>query len=207
MRQVENDKILAVYQAVSELIEEGNDIHKLKVSDITDRAGIGKGTAYEYFRTKEELVEKALKYDFLMQYRLFEENVMSKETFKDSFEACLAWWEEKKNKRRYALQFVKRSIQEADGNGIISEMQEQVGCEASAVQKILLYMVRLGKKERIIEEEIPDRLAGLQILSQIIGFCVYMEFSGAKNEEEILKTKDFLYSTIEKSLRKEQKNV
>lgn len=200
MAHVENDKVLALYQAVSELAEEGNDIHKLKVSDITNRAGIGKGTAYEYFRTKEELVEKALKYDFFMQYKLLEEKVMSKETFKDSFGACLAWWEEKKNKRRFAFEFVKKSIQEAGWDGKISKMQG----EATAMQKILLYMVQLGKKEKIIEEGIPDNLAGLQILSQIIGFCVYMEFSGDKTKEEILKTKDFLYSTIEKSLERKE---
>lgn len=42
-------KVLALYQAVIEFINEGCDINTLKVADITGRAGIGKGTAYEYF--------------------------------------------------------------------------------------------------------------------------------------------------------------
>ena len=42
-------KVLGMYRAVVELIEEGADIAGLRVSTITDRAGIGKGTAYEYF--------------------------------------------------------------------------------------------------------------------------------------------------------------
>lgn len=44
-----SQKVLAMYQAVIEFINEGCDINTLKVADITGRAGIGKGTAYEYF--------------------------------------------------------------------------------------------------------------------------------------------------------------
>ena len=40
-----NEKVLAMYRAVWQLLDEGRDLHKLKVSDITECAGIGKGTA------------------------------------------------------------------------------------------------------------------------------------------------------------------
>ena len=50
------EKVLAMYRAVVDLINEGNDIKVLKVSDITGCAGIGKGTAYEYFSSKEEII-------------------------------------------------------------------------------------------------------------------------------------------------------
>ena len=55
-------KVAALYQAVLELIEEGADIAELKVSDITKKAGIGKGTAYDYFDTREEIIAYALLY-------------------------------------------------------------------------------------------------------------------------------------------------
>ena len=48
-----NEKVLAMYRAVRELLEEGVNPEQIKVSDVTGRAGIGKGTAYEYFRSKE----------------------------------------------------------------------------------------------------------------------------------------------------------
>lgn len=51
-----------MYEAVNELLEEGRDIYRMKISEITQRAGIGKGTAYEYFSTKEELLGKAIFY-------------------------------------------------------------------------------------------------------------------------------------------------
>lgn len=52
-----------MYQAVIDMINEGWDINMVKVSDITARAGIGKGTAYEYFSSKEEIITMALGHD------------------------------------------------------------------------------------------------------------------------------------------------
>lgn len=52
----------AMYRAVMELMTEGVAPDRIKVSDITGRAGIGKGTAYEYFSSREELLGKALIY-------------------------------------------------------------------------------------------------------------------------------------------------
>ena len=53
----------AVYRAGIELFEEGADINNLTVAEITGRAGIGKGTAYEYFSGKEEMIAKAFFYN------------------------------------------------------------------------------------------------------------------------------------------------
>ena len=42
-------KVLLMYKAVLQFIEEGADLANIRVSSVTERAGIGKGTAYEYF--------------------------------------------------------------------------------------------------------------------------------------------------------------
>jgi len=62
-KQTLSSKEAAVYRAVLELFEEGADLGSLTVSEITGRAGIGKGTAYEYFSDKEEIIAKALFYN------------------------------------------------------------------------------------------------------------------------------------------------
>ncbi len=56
-------KVLALYRGVLELLDEGADVNGIKVSDITARAGIGKGTAYDYFKSREEIIACALLYD------------------------------------------------------------------------------------------------------------------------------------------------
>lgn len=59
-------KVKAIYQAVFELFEEGADLNSLTVSEITKKAGIGKGTAYEYFSDKEEMIARAIFYNVEM---------------------------------------------------------------------------------------------------------------------------------------------
>lgn len=49
-------KVKLLFKAVIELLNEGADVNNLKISDITQKAGIGKGTAYDYFTSKEEVI-------------------------------------------------------------------------------------------------------------------------------------------------------
>lgn len=56
-------KVKATYEAVIALFMEGADLNNLTVAEITAKAGIGKGTAYEYFSNKEEMIAGALFYE------------------------------------------------------------------------------------------------------------------------------------------------
>ena len=54
-------KELKILDAAAELIAENqNAVHTLRVADIAHRAGVGKGTVYEYFSSKEEILQKAV---------------------------------------------------------------------------------------------------------------------------------------------------
>ena len=52
------DKTVKLYEAAISMLEEGSAPHEIKMSDIAKRAGIGKGTIYEYFQSKEQLFHK-----------------------------------------------------------------------------------------------------------------------------------------------------
>ena len=61
------EKVRLLYEAVLAMVTNGWDINRMKVSDITAQAGIGKGTAYEYFSSKEEIIANAVLYDVEME--------------------------------------------------------------------------------------------------------------------------------------------
>ena len=54
------DKVMLLYEAVEKMISEDMDMNEVSVAMITERAGIGKGTAYEYFDTKEDILVCAI---------------------------------------------------------------------------------------------------------------------------------------------------
>lgn len=56
------EKELAIYGGVLRLLAQGADIYALKVSDIAAAAGIGKGTLYNYFSSKEDIILSTIRY-------------------------------------------------------------------------------------------------------------------------------------------------
>lgn len=85
------EKVRLMYEAVSELVLEQADISALKVSTITSRAGIGKGTAYEYFSSKEELLAYAVTYAYSRKTLELAGIAFQPESFQDRFFAILDW--------------------------------------------------------------------------------------------------------------------
>lgn len=52
------EKENAVYEAVLRLMARGEQLHTVTVQQIAQEAGIGKGTVYEYFTSREEILTK-----------------------------------------------------------------------------------------------------------------------------------------------------
>lgn len=71
-------KVLLLYKAVIELLKENVDVNTLKISDITQKAGIGKGTAYDYFESKEEVIIRGILY-YLNRFLTEIENMLQKQ--------------------------------------------------------------------------------------------------------------------------------
>ena len=60
----EAPKAIAVYDSVLYLLSTKSNIAGIKVADIAQRASIGKGTIYEYFKSKDEIIVKAIVYGY-----------------------------------------------------------------------------------------------------------------------------------------------
>ncbi len=88
LTEVEEDrpipqKVQLLYQAVARLIEEGVAPEKLRVSTITEKAGIGKGTAYEYFESKEDIVAHAVVYQIQTAVSGLEKGLLERSSFRE----------------------------------------------------------------------------------------------------------------------------
>lgn len=53
---------IAVFEAVLDLAGQGVNLSAVKVQQIADAAGTGKGTLYEYFKSKEEILKGTVDY-------------------------------------------------------------------------------------------------------------------------------------------------
>ena len=65
------EKKTQVYLGVISLVQQGRSLNELKVSEIAEASGIGKGTCYEYFSSKEEIIRETLLYTFHKEFDSF----------------------------------------------------------------------------------------------------------------------------------------
>ena len=60
------EKELTIMRALLSLISNGASISEIKASDIAREAGLGKGTLYNYFASKEDIFAKTIIYSCLL---------------------------------------------------------------------------------------------------------------------------------------------
>ena len=82
-RRMSEEKKTQVYLGVISLVQQGRSLNELKVSEIAEASGIGKGTCYEYFSSKEEIIRETLLYTFHKEF----DNFCGLLQFEQGFEA------------------------------------------------------------------------------------------------------------------------
>lgn len=99
-------KVAAICQSVITLYNNGQNFYKMTISDIAKEANIGKGTVYEYFGNKEEIMMTAMLLE--LKYQLIEvcEIILGKESFDDKYNSALSWIENRIKKNMLLRQMI-----------------------------------------------------------------------------------------------------
>lgn len=84
------DKRILIYEAALSLIYENYDLSRIKVADIAARANIGKGTVYEYFQSKEQVIGEALIHQAKKSIGFIESLIEENKGFRETYLQLLA---------------------------------------------------------------------------------------------------------------------
>ena len=164
-------KVKAMYEAVLELFASGRELGTLKVSEITAKAGIGKGTAYEYFSDKEEMIGRAICYNVEVFCRKIYEGTRKEKNLYD--------------KINYVLLTMERCVPDANcvfrlihlisGNSVTSSRfrevveQQRLFGEMPIVSVVKQILQDVCKDPESFSEEKRDYLV-MSIYSRIFGY-------------------------------------
>ena len=116
-------KVLALYRGVLELLDEGANVNEIKVSDITNKAGIGKGTAYEYFKSREEIIAGALLYDVDRKITEKKEELACHEGFFDKVVYAVDWMERRFREQKVFVRILRLT---SEGSGLSRTIFEEL---------------------------------------------------------------------------------
>ncbi len=169
------DKVIAIYHAIEDLVAEGADVSSMRVSDIAMKAGIGKGTTYEYFSSKEEMVIKAMVYlvDSMVKRILMQMERM--ETFRDKFMMLLDEMEEKAKQRACILKYLNMLSDMNLCEQMHDVLLEDEEAKKASPMRIIQYLIEQGKKEGIIGNRFSQAYLETTMFSRVISFVIYAD--------------------------------
>lgn len=169
-----SSKVIALYQAVVGLFEEGEDMSVVTVSEIAARAGIGKGTVYEYFSNKEEMIAGALYYSMEELCNNLREKIWQKDTLYDKMMQILLIMEEQMKATNSFLHLLHMKESSSEIGRRMKEIVEEHKEEKNFITDVFREM---------IEAEIAPGLRGdmdgityltLMVFSRVLSYIMYI---------------------------------
>jgi len=204
-----SEKEKSIFKGIIELLNQGYKIHELKVSDIAVAAGIGKGTVYEYFSTKEEIIRQAVSYYVFKEYEAFVFLIKNENNFGDMLYKILDYMIDMLKFRFTSLLFMVISMGESDIKQFICEDNEFCAKIRSGINQFIMEMYKRGKKEHLIGENVTledCRLVLKGILSSFTNEVIIIRSKSLcadtiTNEESLESLKERAVKLILKALR------
>lgn len=173
----------AIYQAVLALFEEGADINNITVAEITGRAGIGKGTAYEYFSGKEEMIAKAFFYNGEMFCRQLYENVCRENSLRDKVNYVLLAMEQQMTKTNCVFRLIHMMADNSPVSGWIRKLlQEQKESGILPAEDVIRKVLHDELAGKAMPAEDKMKYLMLSIYSRI--FCYGMLLNDGNYQQE-----------------------
>lgn len=198
------EKVELMYEAVISMLAENADINNMKVIDITKRAGIGKGTAYEYFSSKEEIITKALMFDTKRQFNRVFEIIGESDGFQQKVYGVLDWILDNFHECKTFAQLVRIGMGTYDVSKNLQEEMVKIHtqeCGCPYMEEMVDQIMQCGVEEGIIMSH-KKELLRMAFGSQILMFAMYLSDKQNIVSTEIGKeeVREFCYESIVKAL-------
>ena len=192
-------KVKAMYEAVLDLFASGRELSTLKVSEITARAGIGKGTAYEYFSSKEEMIVGAIEYEAARHFYMIMDLIEGGQSFREIIFKGLDMMEAS-NQRYSGFTLLEKIMKDStlSSSGLWEEIKgHSEGC--SLVPGLTRRLLELAAENGQIQETDSFRVWSA-ILSQFVVYAFYLTHQKMFPEMEREEARETVYGNILKIL-------
>ena len=120
MKNSYSEKEINIFGGVLKLARSGEDITKLTAQKIATAAGVGKATIYDYFSSKEEIIQGALAYSLSLQKQRFREEMAKTADFSKQMNIIYTGIIERVQDKGSAFQLLLQSMDKSDSGCALS---------------------------------------------------------------------------------------
>lgn len=199
------EKELLIFDGFKKIITDNSNIENIKVSDIAKAAGIGKGTIYEYFKSKDEIIARSIIYNFKIDIINTIEAIKEVSTFK---EQCNHLFHYSISSGKFifpSLRILYNQVIPKELNSILQEDFEEILELKTQLYNLLDYVINTGIDENIINKDLSRDYQRYVLISSSMGIinkinANHFQQINLSDDDSINTQKNFSYTMILKSL-------
>jgi len=195
-----SEKEIAILRGTIDLIKNGANPHAIKVSDIALSAGVGKGTIYDYFETKEEVISKAILFNIDNEIELLIGRIQTKDGFKEKFYEILYIIVESLENKFSTFNI----LISAENFHEFHEEKSQDSCDCynhiERIQNFIEELLTCGYDEEKIKKTESEYYGKMVIKSSLFSFINYLAMQNMYKNTSVKQAMDDAYKMVIKSL-------
>lgn len=191
----------ALYEAVLTLMNDGVSISSLKVSDIAKEAGIGKGTTYEYVKSKEELIGRALFYGIHEVLGNLYAAVEKEDSFYNIFMTILDWIDVNLKEKKVLYQLISLDETECQFPKELRQFMKEKMHLAEYLKERVTRISCKAIEEGLIPAGTNVDLINMMLINSIISYGLYQSVPQLGVNIGCDEMRKFLYNSILRSFQ------
>lgn len=187
-------KVLKLYQAVNQLVAEGADPAGLRVSAITDRAGIGKGTAYEYFDSKEEIVIYAVVYQMQTAMAELEKGLLGEKDFRAQLNFLLDEVSAQEGRQNCFLKLIHLLTDDSQFSRQVQGVLDSAAHEKYRLIQLFRDLLRAAVERGEVRDDLPLDYMVFSVGGRVLAYMVAVSEGGL--QIELSRMRELVYEGI-----------
>ncbi|MBQ9845557.1 MAG: TetR/AcrR family transcriptional regulator [Oscillospiraceae bacterium] len=201
MKKQYTEKEICVFGGVMALSKDGKKIYNITVQDIAKASNMGKGTLYEYFSSKEEIIINALMYFLGLENQKAEKIAFSKMSFKEKIYALYDLLLKSFEDGFAAVSQFVTSDEMLNIPKIIHDQQEYIEEVMTLRNELVMTILQQGVEEGVISLDFDADYIRMAIMANLscLNTCIHLPAVGL-NVCQIEQKKDHAYTILLKTL-------
>ncbi len=195
-----SEKEIAIFNGLIKLMREGVNPYLIKVSDIARAANIGKGTIYDYFTSKEEVISKAIIYSISQDIQTMTRKVNAKQNFKDRLYQVLDIMGDSFEKKVSTLNILLSYGGIEKFYESLVDKESKISGFMALINNEVKSLLALGIKEGIITTDENLHYQMMAVLGAVSSFSHYFNHRALYNDVTLEEAKDITYRMLIKVL-------
>ena len=158
---------LAIFEGVYALARQGRDMNTVRVQEIADAAGMGKGSLYEHFKSKEDILNEAGRWCMSRELEQIRTQMEQADGYDAMLTAFLRYLREVMTCRMETYCALGRYYQMTS-----PEQRQWVIQSKEQMKEHFRQIAEQGRLEKRVDPELPEEVCCDILISSLTGFAV-----------------------------------